>query len=93
MCEMCRMTFMVNSRPPLLWQHVQAKHPPGTAPTDCFPVQLKDFDPNDPTGEKAAKEAAAAGAAAPPKPKKVVKKDPGLDALLDAGLAGKKGKK
>jgi Zinc-binding len=88
------MTFMVNSRPPLLWQHVQAKHPPGTAPTDCFPVQLKDFDPNDPTGEKAAKEAAASGAAAaPPKPKKVVKKDLGLDALLDAGLAGKKGKK
>jgi len=94
MCELCRQTFMVNSKAPLLWQHVQAKHPPGTEPTACFPVQLKDFDPNDPTGEKKAKELAAAGGAGPPKPKKVVKKDAGLDALLDAGLAGtKKGKK
>jgi len=86
---------MVNARPPLLWQHVVAKHPAGTAPTACFPVQLKDFDPEDPDGEKAAKEAAKAGAASPVKPKKVAKKkDPGLDALLEAGLAaGKKGKK
>lgn len=94
MCELCRQTFMVNAKAPLLWQHVQAKHPPGTAPTACFPVQLKDFDPNDPNGEKAAKEAAKGGAA-PVKPKKVTKKkDDGLDALLDAGLAAtKKGKK
>ena len=93
MCELCRQTFMINARPPLLWQHIQAKHPPGTEPATCFPVQLKDFDPNDPTGEKAAKEAAKLGVT-PVQPKKVVKKDPGLDALFDAGLAaGKKAKK
>ena len=78
---------MVNARPPLLWQHVVAKHPPGTSPTACFPVQLKDFDPNDPKGEKKAAEPQAAV-----KPKKTAKKaDANLDALLDAGL--KKGKK
>ena len=83
---------MVNARPPLLWQHVTAKHPPGTAPTACFPVHLKDFDPEDPKGEKAA---AAAKAAAAKKAKKATKKnDADLDSLLDAGLSkGKKGKK
>ena len=80
---------MVNARPPLLYQHVTAKHPAGTKPTDCFPDALKDFDPNDPDGAKAAAAAAAAAKAAPPKP--VKKADPGLDMLLDAGL--KKGKK
>jgi len=94
MCELCRQTFMVNARAPLLWQHVQAKHPPGTSPTECFPVQLKDFDPEDPTGEKKAKEEAAKGGVVV-KPKKTVKKkDAGLDDLLNAGLAAaKKGKK
>lgn len=47
---------------------------------------MKDFDPNDPKGEKKAAVAAAAA-----KPKKVVKKDDALDLLLDAGL--KKAKK
>lgn len=91
MCELCRQTFMVSAKPPLLWQHVQAKHPDGTLPTDCFPVLLKDFDPNDPTGEKAAK-AAAAAKKAPPKKKKAAANDD-LDALLNAGLKKGKGKK
>lgn len=88
-CEICLQTFMVNSKPPLLWQHVVAKHPPGTAPTACFPVLLKDFDPNDPNGEKKATTDTAA-TAQPVKPKVVKKSDPGLDALLDAGLKQKK---
>ena len=79
-------TFMINARPPTLYQHVVAKHPEGTDPTACFPVQLKDFDPNDPKGEK---KATAGGGA---KPKKAAKNNAAdLDALLDAGL--KKGKK
>lgn len=89
MCELCRQTFMVNARAPLLWQHVVAKHPAGTDPKACFPVHLKDFDPNDPEGKNKAPETTSA---APVKPKKIaVKKDDGLDALLSAGLeAGKK---
>lgn len=88
MCALCRQTFMVNARPPLLLQHVTAKHPGGTAPEECFP-ELKDWDPNDPDGTK---KAAAASAAAAAKPKKTVKKnDAGLDDLLSAGLS--KGKK
>lgn len=87
MCVLCRQTFMVNSTPPLLWQHVVAKHPPGTDPKACFPEHMQDFDPEDPKGEKkAAALAAAAAAAGPVKPKKIVKKDDALDALLDAGL-------
>ena len=76
---------MSNARPPLLYQHVVAKHPAGTDPLTCFPTQLAGFDPNDPNGEK--KPATSDG---PPKPKKVVAKkvDP-LDALLDAGLKKK----
>jgi len=83
---------MVNARPPLLWQHVQAKHPPGTDPVACFPVHLKDFDPNDPKGEK--KTTTEKVAPAGEKPKKAKKKDDGLDDLLAAGLSGakKKGK-
>lgn len=73
---------MVNARPPTLYQHVLAKHPEGTDPAACFPEQLKDFDPNDPKGEKKA----PTGADGAPKPKKVVKKNADLDALLDAGL-------
>lgn len=85
MCGICRQTFMSNARPPLLYQHVVAKHPAGTDPLTCFPTQLAGFDPNDPNGEK--KPATSDG---PPKPKKVVAKkvDP-LDALLDAGLKKK----
>lgn len=75
---------MVNARPPLLWQHVVAKHPAGTPPTECFPELLKDFDPDDPDGSKKAAADKAAGLTVAPK--KVVKKDPGLD-MLDAGLA------
>jgi len=79
---------MVNARPPLLYQHVVAKHPEGTDYKACFPELLKDWDPNDPNGEKKA----AAAAAEPVKPKKVVKKqDAALDELLSAGLtSGKK---
>jgi hypothetical protein len=88
MCELCRQTFMVNARPPLLYQHVIAKHPAGTDPKVCFPVQMKDFDPNDPNGDKAPP---AAASGAPVQAKKVVKKNADLDSLLDAGLtAGKK---
>lgn len=82
-CELCKQTFMVNARAPLLYQHVVAKHPVGTSPSACFPVQLKDFDPSDPKGEKKLKEEPVAAII---KPKKVVKKDPGLDDLLNAGL-------
>ena len=82
---------MVNARPPLLYQHVVAKHPAGTDPAQCFPIHMKDFDPNDPKGEKkAAAEKAAGGPKVVPK-KKAPKKDDGLDLLLDAGLG--KGKK
>jgi Zinc-binding len=88
-CAVCRQTFMVNSKPPQLYLHVQQKHP-GAAPTECFPVELKDFDPNDP--EKKAAAAAAGSGAVPVKPKKVPPKDAGLDDLLNAGLAPKKGK-
>jgi hypothetical protein len=88
-CELCKQSFMVNARPPLLYQHVVAKHPPGTDPAACFPVQMKDFDPNDPKGEKKAAAAKATTSSAPKK-KKAAKKDDGLDALLDAGLKSKK---
>jgi len=82
---------MVNARPPLLYQHVVAKHPPGTDPKECFPEKLKDFDPNDPKGEK---KASSGGDSGPPKPKKAAKKkDANLDALLDAGLSASKKKK
>jgi hypothetical protein len=82
-CNLCKMTFMVNVKPPTLLLHVTAKHPAGTDPASCFPV-LKDYDPNAPVT------AAAPAAAAPPKPKKKV--EPGLDDLLNAGLAKAKKK-
>ena len=88
MCKLCRQTFMVNARPPLLWQHIVAKHPEGTAPTDCFD-ELAGFDPNDPKGEK--KAAADKAAAAKAKKKKSTTAD--LDSLLDAGLPVKGKKK
>mmetsp|Transcript_93939 Transcript_93939/g.130400 ORF Transcript_93939/g.130400 Transcript_93939/m.130400 type:complete len:136 (+) Transcript_93939:89-496(+) len=91
MCALCRQTFMVNSRPPLLYQHIVARHPEvieSKAYTQCF-AELAGFDPSDPKGEKA-----AAAAKANPAKKSTKKKgnDAGdLDSLLDAGL--KKGKK
>lgn len=92
MCLLCRQTFMVNARPPLLHQHIVAKHPEITDAsqfTQCFP-ELSGYDPSDPKGEKAA--AAKAAAAKPKKSKN--KNDAGLDDLLNAGLTkGKKGKK
>lgn len=81
---------MVNAKPPLLYQHVVAKHPAGTDPAQCFPVHMKDFDPNDPKGEKKAAAAKTAGNAPAVPKKKAPKKDDGLDALLDAGLKTKK---
>lgn len=92
MCALCRQTFMVNARPPLLYQHIVAKHPDiieSKAYGECYPTgELDGFDPNDPKGEKAAA-AAKAGPA-----KKSTKSKAGnadLDLLLDVGL--KKGKK
>jgi hypothetical protein len=81
---------MSNARPPLLYQHVVAKHPAGTDPLQCFPVQLQGFDPSDPEGTKTAASSSATGTATAPKPKPAKKKDDGLDALLDAGLKKKK---
>lgn len=84
MCALCRQTFMVSAKPPVLFQHVVAKHPGDIDPASCFP-QLKDYDPNDPKGEK---KAAAEKAAA--KTKKDTKKgDANFDLLLDAGLKKK----
>jgi Zinc-binding len=83
---------MVNSKPPQLYQHVLSKHA-GSAPTECFPVELKGFDPNDPN-KNAGTPAAGTTAAAPVKPKKAPTKEAGLDDLLNAGLSsGKKGAK
>jgi hypothetical protein len=94
MCAICRQTFMVNARPPLLYQHIVAKHPEivaSKAYSECYPTgELDGFDPADPKGEKAA--AAAAAKANPAK--KTSKKAGGgsdLDLLLDVDL--KKGKK
>jgi hypothetical protein len=88
MCEICRQTFMANAKAPLLMQHVVARHA-GTSPTACFPVQLKDFDPNDPKGEKKAADDKAK-AAAEKKKKEAKAAAAGLDDLLNAGLGGKK---
>ena len=68
MCALCRQTFMVNARPPLLYQHIVAKHPELTDPKNfgqCFPSgELDGFDPNDPKGEKAVSSAKSAESAA-----------------------------
>lgn len=92
MCALCRQTFMVNARPPLLYQHIVAKHldiVESKEYSQCFPTgELDGFDPDDPKGEKAAAAAKSTGAK-----KSTAKKSDtaGLDLLLDAGL--KKGKK
>ena len=93
MCKICRQTFMVNSKPSLLYLHVTAKHDDKKDnPVECFD-SLAGFDPADPDGKKKGK-AAAAG---PVKPKKTAKKkEDDLASLLDAGLSvgkKKKGKK
>mmetsp|Transcript_14011 Transcript_14011/g.29326 ORF Transcript_14011/g.29326 Transcript_14011/m.29326 type:complete len:135 (+) Transcript_14011:125-529(+) len=89
-CVICLQTFMVNSRPPLLYQHVVAKHPDLLSdPTRCFP-ELAGYDPSDPKGLKAAAKAKEA-AAKKKKSKKGASNMDSLDSLLDAGL--KKGKK
>mmetsp|Transcript_3155 Transcript_3155/g.8538 ORF Transcript_3155/g.8538 Transcript_3155/m.8538 type:complete len:134 (-) Transcript_3155:334-735(-) len=88
-CIICLQTFMVNSKPPLLYQHIVAKHPDlMNEPTRCFP-ELAGFDPNDPKGLKAA--AAAKDADKKKKSKKGGSNADSLDDLLNAGL--KKGKK
>jgi len=51
MCKLCKQTFMVNAKPPVLYLHVTSKHPAGTDPVSCFD-SLKDFDPDDPKGLK-----------------------------------------
>jgi hypothetical protein len=79
---------MINSRPPLLYQHVAAKNPEGTDLKACF-LELSGWDPNDPDGSKAA---AADKAAAAKKAKPKAKKNTDDFDLLDAGLS-KGGKK
>lgn len=91
MCAVCRQTFMVNARPPLLYQHIVAKHPDileSKGFSQCFPGgELEGFDPDDPKGTKAA----AAAKAEAQKSAKKKSNNANLDLLLDAGL--KKGKK
>jgi len=69
MCGLCRQTFMVNAKPPMLYLHVTSRHEPGTDPVQCFP-SLTGYDPNDPKGEKAT--AAAKAKAAPKKKRKTM---------------------
>ncbi|GKZ01471.1 hypothetical protein MPSEU_001097700 [Mayamaea pseudoterrestris] len=82
-CKICLQTFMANARPPLLYEHVVAKHA-GLDPVACFD-SLADFDPNDPKGLNKP----AATESGPPKPKPKSKKEADLDLLLDAGLKKK----
>ena len=51
-CMLCKQTFMVNAKPPVLYLHVTSKHPAGTDPVACF-ASLKGFDPNDPNAPRA----------------------------------------
>lgn len=88
-CAICKQTFMVNSKPPTLYLHCEAKHP-GVNFLECFPVELKDFDPSDPKGEKKAEEDKKKAATIKAKAKLQANAD--LDSLLDAGIS-KKGKK
>lgn len=85
MCSICRQTFMVNAKPPLLLLHVTSKHPDITDPGTCFP-SLKGYE------EGKDKEASSSAGGGSVKPKKATKKKTeDLDSLLDAGLG--KGKK
>ena len=83
--------YVPQPKPPLLYQHVVAKHD-GTDPGSCFP-QLIGFDPTDPKGEKAAAaEKLKTAAAAKKKKAKAAAAGGGLDDLLSAGLKTKKKK-
>lgn len=85
-CEICKQSFMVNARPPVLHLHVTSRHGDGFDYKQCFPTALADFDPTDPNGDKkAAQERAASEAAAKRKSKRASVTGGGLD-LLDAGL-------
>ncbi len=42
MCMLCRQTFMVNAKLPILYLHVTSKHEAGTDPASCF-AQLGQF--------------------------------------------------
>ncbi|KAL7529690.1 hypothetical protein ACHAXR_003096 [Thalassiosira sp. AJA248-18] len=91
-CKICMTTFMVNVKPPTLYLHMTSKHKDMTDPGLCF-ESMKGYDPEDPTGEKAA---AAAAKNKPVVKKKAKKPEASLDDLLNAGLSTgkkKKGKK
>jgi hypothetical protein len=98
-CKLCKQTFMVNATPEILFQHVTTKHAGSSSgPTVCFD-KLADFDPLDPTGEIAAKEARKVATAAAEKKQAAADKkkkaaDGDMFSQLDAGLAkGKSTKK
>jgi len=88
-CKICMTTFMINVKPPTLYLHMTSKHPETTDCSLCFD-EMKDYDPDDPKGLKAA----AAAKQGPVKKKKANKQVDSLDDLLSAGLGGgkKKGK-
>lgn len=88
MCKICRTTFMVNVKPPTLYLHMTSKHPDIKECVECFD-SMAGYDPDDPTGSKAA----AAKAKKGPIRKKKVKQEDSLDDLLSAGLKKGKGKK
>jgi hypothetical protein len=83
-CGICRQTFMVNSKLPLLYLHVTAKHSPEEA-AQCF-SQLAGYDPNNPDGAQTGGSSDAAKKAEAAKKKKAAASAAGLDDLLNAGL-------
>jgi len=89
MCKICRTTFMVNVKPPTLYLHMTSKHPDTKDCGLCFDT-MQGYDPEDPTGAKAA---AAATAKKGPIKKKKAKVVDSLDDLLSAGLKKGKGSK
>lgn len=89
MCKICRTTFMVNVKPPTLYLHMTSKHPDIKECGECFDT-MQGYDPNDPTGAKAA---AASATKKGPVKKKKAKKEDSLDDLLSAGLKTKGKKK
>jgi hypothetical protein len=97
-CKLCKQTFMVNATPEILFLHVTTKHSGNVSePTACFD-KLAGFDPLDPTGAKAAKDASKVANAEAEKKKAAADKKKkaaaagGMD-LLDAGLTKGKGTK
>mmetsp|Transcript_28974 Transcript_28974/g.27885 ORF Transcript_28974/g.27885 Transcript_28974/m.27885 type:complete len:130 (-) Transcript_28974:304-693(-) len=83
-CLICRQSFMVNAKLPLLHLHVISKHKT-LDPVTCFP-ELAGYDPDNPEGKVATTTAKKIV------PKKKKKTEDSLDSLLDAGLGKKKGK-